>query len=109
MVFGGSILKGVGGKIMGALGSRGAARVVESAAFDGIGATGKLGEDTLVKLGGDSQVFFRTSQGGRYVDQLVDGMAHEAKVGRTSLTSRIASQISKDAELIQTGQINSTT
>ena len=71
-----------------------------------IGATGKIGEKALQALGGDSQVYFRTSQGGRYVDQLVNGVANESKVGYTSLTSDVRLQISKDVELMNTGQIN---
>jgi hypothetical protein len=50
-------------------------------------------------------VYFRTSQGGRYIDQLINGIANESKVGYTSLTSRISTQIAKDVELMQTGQI----
>ncbi|RLC75218.1 MAG: hypothetical protein DRJ03_22660 [Chloroflexi bacterium] len=65
-----------------------------------IGWTGDIGEAALKKLGGQSQVYFRTGQGGRYVDQLVEGIAHESKVGYTSLTQRIQRQIAKDAELI---------
>lgn len=75
----------------------------------GIGATGKVGEDALKLLGGESQVYFKTSQGGRYVDQLVNGVANESKVGYTSLTSDISRQISKDVELINMGQVNGVT
>jgi len=74
-----------------------------------IGSTGKIGEQALQQLGGESQVFFRTSQGGRYVDQLVEGVAHEAKVGYQSLTPVIARQIAKDAELIGARQIEGAT
>jgi RHS repeat-associated protein len=72
-----------------------------------IGATGRLGENALKELGGDPQVFFRTSQGGRYVDQLVNGVAHESKVGYQSLTPTIQRQIAKDAELVATSQVDS--
>lgn len=78
-------------------------------AAKGIGATGKIGENALKALGGESQVYFRTGQGGRYVDQLVNGIANESKVGYTSLTSDIRLQISKDVELMNTGQINGST
>ena len=64
-----------------------------------IGSTGVVGETALKELGGESQVFFRTSQGGRYIDQLVEGMAHESKVGYTTLTQSVKTQIAKDAEL----------
>jgi hypothetical protein len=70
-----------------------------------IGWTGQIGENELRKLGGQSQVFFRTSQGGRYVDQLVNGIAHESKVGYQTLTQSIQRQIAKDVELMATGQI----
>jgi RHS repeat-associated protein len=79
---------------------------VESGAARGaIGATGRIGEAALRQLGGESQVFFRTSQGARYVDQLVNGVANESKVGYQTLTKNLATQIAKDAELIQSGQI----
>lgn len=82
---------------------------VVAASKGGIGATGKIGEDALKALGGEPQVYFRTSQGGRCVDQLVGGVANESKVGYTSLTKDIARQIAKDFELVQTGQIKSST
>ena len=66
-----------------------------------IGSTGKVGEDALKTLGGESQQYFKTTLGGRYVDQLVDDIAHESKVGYTSLTKDIKTQIAKDAELIK--------
>ena len=84
-----------------ALGSPHAAR--------GIGATGKLGEAALKALGGESQVAFRTSVGRRVVDQLVNGIAHESKVGYASLTKGIAGQIAKDAELMASGEIRGAT
>ncbi len=44
--------------------------------------------------------------GERYVDRLVNGIAHEAKAGlNVSLTTSIEKQILKDAELIAKGQI----
>jgi hypothetical protein len=73
--------------------------------FQGIGATGRVGEDALKELGGKPQAFFRTTSGGRYVDQLVDGVAHESKVGYASLTSDIRLQVAKDAELVATRQV----
>ncbi|MBC7251338.1 MAG: hypothetical protein H5T62_13755 [Anaerolineae bacterium] len=71
----------------------------------GIGWAGKVGEDALKKLGGESQVYFRTSQGGRYVDQLVAGVAHESKVGYTTLTQSVQRQIAKDVELMAAREI----
>jgi RHS repeat-associated protein len=79
------------------------------AGFSGIGATGKVGEKALESFGGESQVYFETTQGGRYVDQLVSGIAHESKVGYTSLTKGVAKQIAKDSELIRTRQIGGAT
>lgn len=49
--------------------------------------------------------FFRSSQGGRFVDQLVNGIADEPKVGYTALTKNIAKQIMKDVELVGSGEI----
>ena len=52
--------------------------------------------------GGAQQVFRETSTGSRYIDNLVDGLAMESKVGRTSLSPRVQSQIAKDFELMNT-------
>ncbi len=71
-----------------------------------IGATGQAGQNALAQeIGGESQVYFQTSSGGRYVDQLVGGIANEVKVGYQSLTPSIRIQILKDVELIGTGEI----
>jgi filamentous hemagglutinin len=43
--------------------------------------------------------------GGRYVDQLVNGIANESKVGYQSLTPGIQLQVMKDVELMQTQQV----
>jgi hypothetical protein len=75
----------------------------EANAFAKIGSTGKIGEQALQALGGESQVYLKTSQGGRYVDQLVNGVANESKVGYTSLTKSISTQIAKDAEIVKNG------
>ena len=70
-----------------------------------IGETGKVGENALKKLGGESQVPFRTSAGTRVVDQLAGNVAHESKVGYTSLSKTVSRQIAKDSELKATGQV----
>ena len=68
---------------------------------------GVAGELELANMyGGTSQAYLKTSQGGRYIDQLADGIAHESKVGYTTLTDRIRTQVLKDVELINTGQID---
>lgn len=101
----------VGAKVGAQALEKGAAKIAASlaekevAARGAIGATGRIGEAALKNLGGESQVFFRTSQGARYVDQLVNGIANESKVGYQSLNATARSQIAKDAELIQSGQI----
>jgi len=78
----------------------------EGGAFNAIGSTGKVGEQWLAQnLGGESQVFFNTSQGARYVDQFASGIANESKVGYQSLTPSIQLQISKDAELLNAGRV----
>lgn len=44
--------------------------------------------------------------GKRFVDRLVNGVAHEAKAGfNVTLTNKIKLQIMKDVELMQTNQI----
>ncbi|MGB8454362.1 MAG: hypothetical protein WCD89_18780 [Anaerocolumna sp.] len=72
---------------------------------------GESGEQALEKLyGGKSQVYFRTYvngiKGGRYVDQYADGIAHEAKVGYTCLSSRVKIQILKDAWLLENNRVD---
>ncbi len=86
--------------IQAAAGKDVAAGAAESA-FTTIGSTGKVGEDFLKTLGGESQVRFDTSLGPRIVDQLVDDVANESKVGYTSLTSDVAKQIAKDVKLMK--------
>jgi len=44
--------------------------------------------------------------GGRYVDQLANRIAHESKVGYTSLTKKVKNQILKDKHLINTRRID---
>jgi RHS repeat-associated protein len=75
----------------------------EVSAFSKIGSTGKVGEDALKLLGGESQVYMKTSEGGRFIDQLVNGVANESKVGYTTLTKDITTQIAKDAEIVTKG------
>lgn len=85
-------------------------KAADTGAFSAIGSTGKVGEQWLAdNLGGESQVYFNTSQGARYVDQLANGIANESKVGYTSLTPSVQLQIAKDVELIQTEQIQGST
>jgi RHS repeat-associated protein len=71
---------------------------------------GKWGEARLAQvLGGAGfkpKLPFMTSEGPRYIDRLVNGIAHEAKAGlNVNLTRDIERQILKDVELIQSGQI----
>ena len=77
--------------------------------FSKIGSTGKIGEKALKKFGGKSQQSFETSLGRRIVDQYVDGIAHESKVGYQSLTKEIRIQIQKDVELMKKGDISDAT
>lgn len=107
----------VGGGIAGGIIAKGFARVAQpvltslagKAARSAIGATGKIGEKALKRLGGKSQKFFETSRGARFVDQFVNGIAHESKVGYTSLTKGIRRQIAKDVELMAKGDVNGVT
>ena len=62
--------------------------------------TGKAAEQRLADIvGGESQKYFSTSQGKRFVDQFSDGIAHESKAGYTTLTDDIKTQIAKDVEI----------
>jgi hypothetical protein len=50
---------------------------------------------------------FNTSLGNRYLDRLLNGVAHEAKAGvNVGLTANIRKQVLKDVELIGRGRIN---
>ncbi len=49
--------------------------------------------------GGEIHKFFRTDHGGRYIDVLKDGVAHEAKVGYTCLSKFVKKQILMDVLL----------
>jgi hypothetical protein len=75
-------------------------------AYSAIGSTGQVGENALSQLGGQPQAYFNTSLGGRYVDQLVNGIPNESKVGYQSLTPGIQLQVAKDVELMQAGKID---
>jgi len=72
---------------------------------------GKWGEDRLEVLLGGAGIKpdnpFLTSMGRRYVDRLINGVAHESKAGvNVKLTNDIWTQILKDKELIDKGWIN---
>ncbi|XZE21704.1 hypothetical protein SH449x_001609 [Pirellulaceae bacterium SH449] len=71
---------------------------------------GKWGEDRLeVLLGGTGTKpakAFMTSDGPRYIDRLLNGIAHEFKAGKdVKLANSIWRQILKDKELIEKGVI----
>ncbi len=92
---------------IGAFASAGTSAVKSIATMKKGFSTGKAGEEYLAKLvGGKSQKYFQTSRGGRFIDQFSKGVAHESKVGYTSLSSRVKTQVLKDAELLKNGQIN---
>jgi hypothetical protein len=76
----------------------------------GAGPLGQWGETRLANVlenaGLKPAKPFMTTDGPRYVDRLVNGIAHEAKAGvDVGLTSSIQRQILKDVELIETGVI----
>lgn len=70
-----------------------------------IGTTGHIGEEALQSLGGISQKAFSTPLGRRVVDQFVKGVAHESKVGYTSATKFIKTQIAKETFLLSKGEL----
>ena len=67
---------------------------------------GKIGEAALNRTGGKPQVRLPTSIGPRVVDNVLNKIGREAKVGRVALTSRIRRQIAKDADLVQRGRLD---
>ena len=66
---------------------------------------GKIGEAALNRTGGRPQVRLPTSMGPRVVDNVLNGIGREAKVGRVALTKRIGRQVAKDAELVRKGEL----
>ena len=90
---------GGAGAILASGGLASGAVTIWGEASSGIGGNGLAGELQLLRLGGESQKFFRTPFGPRFVDSFANGVAHEAKVGFTTLNRRIAAQISKDVYL----------
>ena len=54
----------------------------------------------------EAQQYYETKQGGRYVDNLKNGVAREIKVGYVSSTMFINSQAAKDAELLSKNKIS---
>ena len=75
--------------------------------YSGIGATGAVGQRYLERLGGESQRYFPTAFGARYVDLFVNGAANESKVGYTALTSTVRLQVAKDVQLLNAGRVDS--
>ncbi|MGO4544173.1 hypothetical protein AB4Z29_05195 [Paenibacillus sp. 2TAB23] len=71
---------------------------------------GVLGELKLADMvGGKPNQYFNTSLGARYVDQLSNGIAYESKMGYVKYSSRVMTQIKKDAELMESLDINGAT
>jgi hypothetical protein len=67
---------------------------------------GDMGERLLrEEVRGEPQAFFRTSRGAWFVDQFADGIAHESKVGYQTATAGLKRQALKDAELVETREI----
>lgn len=89
-----------------ALGLKGATTITNALRYRAIGSTGKIGENFLKSLGGTPNKHFPTSDGARFVDRFVDGVAHESKVGYQTLNADIKRQIAKDAEILKaSGQV----
>ncbi len=80
-------------------------RKVNAKLWEGRGATGDLGENYLKLLGGKQQVFFKTPFGGRFIDRLAGGIAHEAKVGRTAASKFVKIQLMKDIHLLKNKEV----
>jgi hypothetical protein len=64
-------------------------------------AAGTLGENFLKNLFGGNAKYFPTEKGARFVDNFVKTTAQESKVGRTPASSRIKTQVAKDAALLK--------
>lgn len=73
-------------------------------------ALGEWGEARLAQVLGNAGTkpagAFKTAYGNRFVDRLVNGVAHEAKAGlNVKLTPSIRKQVLKDVDLINSGQV----
>lgn len=79
-----------------------AVRAAQAATLKQNKVAGASAEEYLLKeYGGEAQVSLKTSQGQRYVDNVVEGHAREAKVGRQSANKRTVAQVLKDAEIVK--------
>lgn len=66
-------------------------------------AAGKVGEAFINKLYGGGRVSIRTASGNmRHIDNFVNGVAQEVKVGAFKLEGRVLEEALKDAELMRT-------
>jgi RHS repeat-associated protein len=108
-VVGGAELLSTAPALVGTSGATGTTACVQGNCTDEIGSTGDIGEQLLLQAGGKSQQYFPTTLGKRFIDQVVNGMAYESKVGYVSLTEKISIQVSKDAELLMNGNVKSVT
>lgn len=81
---------------------------VKSGSKSKVFMTGNEGEEELLRIyGGKKHAYRKTTLGRRFIDVLdSNNIAHESKVGYTTLTSFVKKQILKDAELIRTGEID---
>lgn len=89
--------------------SSGAGVAAETGGIAANAAAGNAARDAIAAEypGSSIEQTFSTTLGARRVDVLTqDGLAIESKVGRTSLTSGIQSQIAKDQLLLQNGDVN---
>ena len=89
---------------------RGAASLSTALVPVGTRSLGRWGEARLAQVLGNAGFkpngAFSTSLGKRFIDRLVNGVAHEAKGGlNVKLTSALERQMMKDAELVATGQV----
>jgi YD repeat-containing protein len=94
--------EGAGGGGYGGLGNVGlssAERVAANRAF------GLSVQRSMQLASGGTSKGFSTSIGWRFVDSFFGRTAQEIKTGYVSMSPRIAGQISKDAELVSTGQV----
>jgi len=64
-------------------------------------AARKVGEDFLHEVFGGKSKSFNTVEGRRVVDDYTTPISRESKVGRTSASNRIKTQVKKDALLLK--------
>ena len=98
---GGKVLKGIA-----SVGKRGLNKVAKKIKYrNSPHVRGAKAENYLQKLYGGERKFFKINGTTRQIDNFIDGVAQESKVGRVSKSKFVKSQIDKDVSLLLEGKV----